>query len=252
MKVYECLDDLFRCARPILYEIEYSEETWYICSGTCFVILFMDCLYVITAKHCVSGNDLNTIAILKKMGSREFLPFNHVFYFKYQNESIDVAILEVDMNICKKEDVDYQDFLYQDKYILKSQFPVLAFRGFPTDFRDYEYGKITHKALLGNAKIDGESRFVDNCKKVRFLGLESVPLESIDGLSGSPMYGYNSINGKFCYYFEGMLIRGNRESQIGHIIKGDVLSDLLLKIYEEREQRTNERYGYYSVESITF
>jgi hypothetical protein len=220
--------DLMKCAKPLIFENK-DEEFTYSFAGTCFLASFESRHYAITARHCIQSHNYKSARIRLEPGNLTFLQMVGVYYPNGKDYDLyDLAAYEIDSRGIPSAEVVRAHFLDLDYY---SKMPVdfltsdsiLALRGCPSEINqvDYEDNVIRTKEFATDGFYDGPAE-EKGCSRIRFINLESI--ESLDGLSGSPVFNLNEIEEKqYSHFFAGVFIRGTKGSLLGRFINAEVV-----------------------------
>jgi len=216
------LYDVIRASRPVLFR-NYVEGYEYSLTGTSFLCEFEGNQFIVTAKHVLSGFDLETICIPFHYESREFLPYTCVCTpvgnDSEEIDKFDIAVLPI------AQSFDETDLFGQGPFHLSLETldqalepgTHLVLRGFPggTNKIDYEQQAITLEGTAFGATIVGPS-IINGCTEIEFNDLSEC--HCINGLSGSPVFSINSLVPPYKVRIAGMLLRGTKTSSRGHML----------------------------------
>jgi len=184
------------------------------------------------------GGTAEGLRVFPSDGSRISLPFNEQYSVKLNDASDqeikDVFALRIDLDDFAvagdspliAQDLD-QGLLYAENLKRGDELWIV---GYPAEsnFVDYERETIRSTRAVIRALYDGES-ISDHCHT---LCIEtSIELNSLDGLSGSPVFYMKRVleEGEFVEYplLVGMLLRGTASSGIAHFVTARVLTEVV-------------------------
>jgi hypothetical protein len=227
------------CARPVLFA-NADREYPYSISGTAFVVKFSDRSFIVTAKHVLRLGSFkpHQLCIQYRPDGKDFLPLGALYVVRgtdsEDTDQYDIAVREVDLSALQTELYgDYEPYqLFQmDRLTIYSQRGAYLYRGYPTPLRevDFDCNKIEQGSVTSRAEYVGRTKYA-SIHQLRLLDLK--PLESIDGLSGSPVFQvHNEENSKYSREaFAGMLIRGTIESGAAYLIEHARIIEVLANI----------------------
>jgi len=240
------LVELFKCSRPVLFENDY-EGYEYSVGGTAFVVKFKNHYYVLTAKHVIinlSKFSPDQFRVQYRPDSRDFLPISNLYKPSVTDtedtDQFDLAVFQIDDSTLQAElfgEHRPYNLLEMDKFTIYNPNSKFVYRGFPIETRNIDWvEKNMHQAaLLGEAEYLGPTGYACT-HKLRLLNLQS--LNSIDGLSGSPVFQINHDDDRFSREsFAGILIRGSRGCDEAHFLEHRRVIDVLKEI-DERHSTT--------------
>jgi hypothetical protein len=103
---------------------------------------------------------------------------------------------------------------------------------------DYENSVIRTKEFATDGFYDGPAEG-KGCSRIRFIKLEGI--ESLDGLSGSPVFNLNEVEDKqYSHFFAGVFIRGTKESLLGRFINAEVVYAALNLVGRQKMPRASQ------------
>ena len=227
------------CARPVLFANE-SPEYPYSVGGTAFIVKFQGRTYLVTARHVhnLQNFEAGQFCIQYRPDSRDFLPLGAMYLVRGENkedtDQYDIVVREIDDRAVREElygEYPPYSLLQMDRYTIFSQRGAYLYRGYPSAMRevDFERKRVEQGAVTTRAEYVGRTPY-EGVHELRLLDLD--PLESIDGLSGSPVFQvHNEAGTKYSIEsFAGMLIRGSIESGKVFMLEHCRIIDVLLKI----------------------
>jgi hypothetical protein len=221
------------CSLPVLWESDNPDYPYWF-GGTCFLAKYRDEFYVITAKHVIADRSPDKLLVHHRAKSRSFFPFDKIYRDKTpdpeDSDSSDWVILHV-----KKDLVDWCDPPVQPLDLTRGvpkvspsgmQAASFAARGYPKcrSGIHYELQLIYWQAFWGFADYDHAST-AKRCHVVMFQDLS--PIESMDGMSGSPVFMVLNGDRNDQAFFAGLLIMGSKDSGLGHFISAEVITSAL-------------------------
>ncbi len=222
------------CAKPLVFENE-DEEFSYSMQGTGFLARFNGRYFGITAKHCLRTRTRESVRFELDEKGEHFLPLKAVHILEADNEAdfSDLAFFEIEQNLVEAADLQGNQFLDIDYFIgldcKLNPKATLALRGFPSqlNFVDYERRVIHTQGFCTDGNFGGaaESQY---CGLIKFIDLEKI--ESLDGLSGSPVFQFEKLERGYHYLFAGVLIRGSKASGLGSFIYSSIVFRALQKL----------------------
>jgi len=227
------------CARPVLFANDNHEYPYSI-GGTAFVIKFEGICFVVTAKHVLNLRSFapHQSRVQYRPDGRDFLPLGALYLVHGSEEDdtdqYDIAIREVKADILRPDlfgGYEPYPLLSMDRYTIYSERGAYLFRGYPMDMRevDFDSRKIEQGSVTTRAEYVGRTKYA-SIRELRLLNL--CPLQSVDGLSGSPVFQvHNEENTKYSREaFAGMIIRGSIESGRVYIIEHQRIIEVLIEI----------------------
>jgi hypothetical protein len=227
------------CARPVLFA-NNNREYPYSIGGTAFVVKFESLWFVVTAKHVLNLRSFapHQSCVQYRPDGRDFLPLGALYLVHGAEEDdtdqYDIAVREVKGDILRPDLFGgYEPYalLSMDRYTIYSEKGAYLFRGYPMDMRevDFDSRKVEQGSVTTRAEYVGRTKYA-SIRELRLLNLS--PLQSIDGLSGSPVFQvHNEENSKYSREaFAGMIIRGSIDSGRAYIIEHKRIIEVLTDI----------------------
>lgn len=229
------LETILRCSRPVLFE--NTDETYqYSVGGTCFVVTFNEKRYVITAKHVLKHFSPKQFCVQYHPACRHFLSLRECYCLKdlttNDTDKYDLAIFSVN-------DISAYDHLYEDhppyslslldKFVLQSDRSKYAYRGYPIEIRsiDWLVQHIRNRAFVNEGVYGGRAP-MDACHEIKLPFITG--LDSIDGISGSPIFQVDKAGKDYSGSLAGMFLRGFVESKRGFFLDRTVIVSSLANI----------------------
>jgi len=225
------MNEFLQASRPILFESslgDHSSETVYWGKGTSFLASYNGQYYLITANHVMKNQSAthDLLRIFPTDTSNYTIPFNAQYELKplnqnEQEEYHDIYLMRIDIPMQIRNSDSPLFAIDLNKSIMSPESlsidTKLGIIGFPADNRevDYEFLKIKYKRSVMSAKYKGRSSF-DHCYSLCIT--DSLGHESIDGMSGSPVFYFQNIKEIAIPRLVGMMIRGSVESGNGHFV----------------------------------
>ncbi|MGC4017128.1 MAG: hypothetical protein QM755_21845 [Luteolibacter sp.] len=226
---------LMGLARPVLFNNEY-EEFPYSSHGSCVILCYRGQIYGLTAKHVIGAYEAHQVMLPYEAGSHEHLPFE------------DAGIIETDI----EDDTDHKDLavftVCRERLNVENLRPETVFdlngnrfqsrtprskyfiAGFPNELNDVQYENqlISQQGLVIPVELVQEHRFY-GVDQIRFLN--SGDLCSFQGFSGAGVFSITPTQeGRGNLRFEGVMVKGSRESMLGYLIRYDVIEGYLESI----------------------
>lgn len=219
------IEQLSRSIVPVVSEHDDMEETRYSIGGTAFLVRYKDRLVSITAKHVIANchSDPTRLRIRSAAGGTSFLPLKNILVANEYGAHGDIALIEIDQDLLNERlqkeicPILLDDFHSFNRYDNKKS--MFWIRGYPSCISDIDYDatQMRFQGFVAEAsyKCPSHDSF---CHTIHFGDLSGV--ESLNGLSGSPVFHFMKVDSQeiMHYNFAGMLIRGTKESQLGHFI----------------------------------
>jgi hypothetical protein len=235
--------DILKCARPVLFANEDPDYPYSI-SGTAFIVNFRERLFVITAKHVLNLKNFRPeqFVIQYRPDGRDFVPLGALYTVRV-NDAEDTDQFDIAVREAQVAAPDYHLFgdyapynlFAMDRFAIFSEKGSYLYRGYPTDMRvlDFERKNIEQGAVSTRGEYVGRTRY-QHVHELTLLDLK--PLESIDGLSGSPLFQVQNEDGsnESRESFAGILIRGSIKAGSAYFIEHSRIIDVLNDIVEGR------------------
>lgn len=226
--------------RPVIFEGEHVEFPYW-GKGSSFLIANTQNFFWVTASHVLvnMGGSVNSLRIFPSDNSRISLPFNEqytvnkgwaddedykdVFMLRIDLSGFDrsgdapLVAQDIDIGVLPAEDLKPNDELWIIGYPSESN---------SIDYYDARAIKNTRSVL--RAIYKGAS-ISDHCHELTIES--SIKLESLDGLSGGPVFHMKqeTNNGESVIYpmLVGMLLRGTASSGIAHFVSSSVIVNIV-------------------------
>jgi hypothetical protein len=230
----------FQCVCPLLFSNDDSHFS-YSLGATCLLVRFRQGYYGITPAHCLRGRHVKSVCIGADDQSKSFLPIRKSRAIN-KSDSLDtdwcdLAFLEIADDQLPKEELARRTFFELDDHLsrelqLPSEAPLL-FKGYPYEISKVEYDlrEIGRLAFIGDARFRGHSES-KGCGMLKFNDLSGIG--DANGLSGSPVIHLDVLDSQSQPMLAGVLIRGTKESMLGHFIYSGVILNVLRQITDSR------------------
>lgn len=226
------VNDLGKFSRPVLFE-NNVENYSYSMLGSCFGVEHANELYLVTAAHVLKAYTADQVRIPYGDMNRNFIPIgqgaNFNNYHTDDTDRFDISILKLSDLAIDNDNFEKNTFTNLNNQIREyTNFDKILVCGFPSEINwiDYDIGKIRNQRLMVTAALIGNS-ISDGCYEIEFD--ETPTLQSLDGLSGSPVFGLRFIQSENAYYTQllGVLIRATRASSKGHFVSSYWIETLI-------------------------
>ncbi len=230
--------DLGNCVRPLIFE-NNNDLYKYTFGGSCFLIVFNEKLFAITASHLLPNlcYDVQSIRIPPHLENpNKFLPISQSIMITEPKvkdcDFADILVIEIDQKRMGNFSVyDLQPYnLTDDIATMFSFYPdaKLLIRGYPKTIEDIDYAKkyIGTKGLLvtGNYMKAHESQ--KYCHLFTYDGLTDV-VPSSNGMSGAPVFQIEEKTyEKSTARLAGVIIKGDDAQNIGYFVEATVLIEM--------------------------
>lgn len=223
--------DVIRASRPVIFYNDYKGYEYSI-TGTSFLCEFNQWQFIVTAKHVLKDFDPEGICIPFHYESREFLPYTCVCTPEGNDpeeiDKFDIAVLPLAKKFGSIELQDQGPFRLSSETIEIASDPGknLILRGFPdtTNKIDYDRKAICLEGNSFGATIVGAS-IITGCVEIEFNDLSQC--DSVNGLSGAPIFSINSLIPPYEVRFAGMLLRATKTSSRGHMLSASIVLKML-------------------------
>lgn len=233
------MSEFEEACRPVIFEQKH-EEFCYWGKGSSFLIANANNYYWVTASHVLKnmGGCVESVRIFPSDTSRISLPFNEKYTIKSDSTNgedyKDVLILRIDLQEFDASGdaplvaQDLEQGVLGAEHLREDD--ELWVIGYPSEsnFVDYDCRAIKNTRSIVRAVYGGES-FSDHCHKL--IIETSLKLESLDGLSGSPVFHIKKTNrnGQLAAYplLVGMLLRGTASSGVAHFVSSSVIAKIV-------------------------
>lgn len=221
------------CARPLIFENE-DDQFSYSIHGTAFLVRCKGRYFGITAQHCLRTWTKEAVRLAVDLSKRDFLPMRRLHLGEstdhHDDDYADIALFEVEERLVDTSILHGLHFLDAD-YFAELRFclvsnAILALRGYPGELNwvNYDENIIHEQAFAADGHFDGPAQ-LKHCGRMRFNSLE--PIQDTDGLSGSPVFQFQTTPNGLSYLFAGMLIRASKQSGCGSFIEAPVIFSAL-------------------------
>lgn len=236
------IQELAACSLPLL--AEGSDSTYpYWFGGTCFLCRFGGALYVVTARHCLRDKSKDEVRIQANPNSRALLPLCSLFTqsdsHRHEDEvSDDWAVFQVAGDGTAVDSMSTVRPLELDELACASWPPPeghhLVVRGYPKTASEisYEECAIRWRAYMGSARYVCKPTWGDHVHTLRLDDVTEV--ESVDGLSGSPVFMVTGDDPPLSVVFAGLVLKGSKKSSLLHFLDARVVRAAVAKSHENR------------------
>lgn len=233
------------CALPLLAEGD-DELYPYWFGGTCFLCRHTGALYAVTANHCLRNKTKDEVRIQRNPRSPTFITLTGLATQRQESlhpgdpEQDDWAVFEASEPE-ESHDDPLVPVLCLDEVPDAALPPTGAHRfivrGYPNEICgiDYEDLEIKWKAFHGTATCCGRPSWSQFCFTVKLDDVSGI--ESIDGLSGSPVFLVDTKTVPYSYSFAGMALRGSKESALLHVLEARVIRAAVVAAHDLRSLR---------------
>lgn len=223
--------ELTACSLPLLAEGD-DEQYPYWFGGTCFLCRYGEKLYAVTAKHCLRDKAKDQVRIQRRPNSPTFITLSGLFtqnpssLHREDPDQDDWAVLEAldpaeqhDDDLVQPLDLD----VVPDAALPPTDQHRFLVRGYPKKICRIEYDAcaIKWQAFLGSATYRERPSWSRFCHTVVIDDVSGV--ESIDGLSGSPLFLVETRPRPHVFAFAGLALRGSKESSLLHFLEARVV-----------------------------
>lgn len=229
-------EKLLETAKPVVFDTGW-EETPYAGIGTCFIVLYKQDTFAITAKHVIDDCSGESLVIFPNKETELSIPFNTYLQVTDSDgndgDYADIAIFKVDYKALELEGssvirtIDLNK--YDSSWNKRKSESELFFFGYPSEHRkiDYEQYLISSDQHLLVAKYVGKS-VSQFCYEIEIKDLKNI--SNLDGFSGSPVFCISTKKADQPFMtWCGMLIRGTSESKRAYFIDGGIIIQILEK-----------------------
>lgn len=231
---------ILKCARPVLFA-NADPDYPYSVRGTAFIVAYSERLYVVSAKHVLTGGGFEPgqVRIQTHPEANQFVPLVARYEFPADDtvdtDQFDVVVWEVDRAFTAHQCGTYPPYNLHhfDIWPIDPGVSPYLYRGYLTehrriDFAAREYGL---DSISGEARYAGDSEYA--CIHVADLLRVDQRVQSLDGLSGSPIFQVFLQEGHYASStFAGMLIRGARQADRVHFVEQQRIVELLARASE--------------------
>jgi hypothetical protein len=217
---------------PIVFE-SGDDTIPYYCGGSCFAVTLHDRLFIVTAKHCLTGRDDEPCI----MG-----PDRRLFPIKQpvdpicddeDNDWSDITCISTYGRehwpaLCRVNTVDIG--VYLQRQITADRGAFLALKGYPACHTEVDPPNILRKPSFHLGMYGGPT----NDSHCHYFHVVYPPILDPDGLSGAPvvMMDYAPGHGVFPTLL-GVVTRGAIGTQFLRFIGIDVVMRVILKLHQE-------------------
>ncbi|HRY49073.1 MAG TPA: trypsin-like peptidase domain-containing protein [Candidatus Paceibacterota bacterium] len=227
------IEGLGAFARPLVFDSGLAGYEYAI-SGTCFLASFRGRNLVITARHCLTGSDGNDVRIACNPVTKSFLPLKQMHRAEGNPDYCDFVVFEAAPELLSFEEAATIPYLNLDQLRPRTrqvrQGTKLVVPGFPKDLNAVDYGRFVlhEQRYLPSGYFLGPTSET-GIYQLSFDHIEHV--ESIDGMSGSPVFSIEEHNDLHYFGFMGMIIRGSVESRSARFIASEIIFQALNKLF---------------------
>jgi len=231
------VSDFLRCSRRPVF-VNDDENYQYSSLGTLLLCQYKDRYFGIIPKHVVEGFPIDSLCVPYFQGSSNFLDYI-AHYTAHAGDSddtdrFDIVVYELDDDSispgCFMKDLPYSIQGTSFRWKPNDNGHLLV-RGFPSQINsvDFESKTLKEQAVVLQANYVSPATMA-NCHKLSFHPFEGgqVELNSLDGLSGSPVIWVSPSNPKQ-HALAGILLRASYSSRTGHFVEVNWLMHLLDK-----------------------
>jgi trypsin-like peptidase len=216
--------ELLECALPLLAEGDHERYPYWF-GGTCFAVRFNGRLYVVTAEHCVRDKDRNEVRVQRQPGSDTLVTLRALFIqdpSQRDAEDPDQHDWAVFQAVEPEDSGDSLVNVVDVAAVPDAPLPPppghkLLVRGYPKTrcLIDYEKLTIVWQAYGGTGQYVGAT----SSKWLHTMKMDDISqVESVDGLSGSPVFLAAPEQDGLAFSFAGMVLRGSKESGLLHFL----------------------------------
>jgi len=258
------IQDLLGCTRPILFE-NNDDIYSYSLGATCFIVEYLSFAFVVTANHCFrsQGEDVSPESILIQQvpGGDTFLPFSSIHKY-YESVTDDAEVIDITIARIATEKLTTEERNKLSGFRIKSlissyQFvdPTanFVFRSYPYQINSIETdvdGAISYdengemhidkknlKSVIRRQAFSGDGVYVSRSTIplshiIRF-GIQPLPLDTVNGLSGSPVFQLVAAGANQQANLVGIITNAN--SEIAHFLDAIILLKLLNEVVPDQK-----------------
>ena len=199
--------------------------------GTAFYVGCGGRTFAVTARHTLRPDSLHPVCLFPADGSRRLLPLTNVFYVPAElegEETLDLAIVEIDMDVAKSDSELGQTLLIDMELAVPVSRPPLSRSslvvvGYPAQLSsiDYEAEEIQNErfALRGQYVGVTSTHYLHEMRV-----LDEHRLDSFSGLSGAPVFGWHeSDSDKGRVFLCGMAVQGTVTSGLIRFMDAEIV-----------------------------
>lgn len=228
--------DPLNCSRPLLFKNPQFPEFPLSLGASSFLASLRNTLFVVTALHALnnSSRGWDEVSVNKHldigMTQDKDRYLNIVDYF--EDPSVDLAILQTDTPPKEIVKIEPLAVLILDaEPSLSPMFPHLVVRGYPRGLSEIHDDQrvIEHQPVITDAEYIDQDQHRPGYHKIKFTRIEGSVVQSINDMSGSPVFQYRNEGETTHHNFAGVLVEGSAESMFGHFVDGMSLWKLLAK-----------------------
>lgn len=209
--------------RPLLFKND-NDDYPYSLGGTCFLFLYENKPYIITAKHCLKNRDIASLTVLidpwKQTGDIYPFSFTSPFHIlpagvdeNADDDYLDVIYYPVDVREYTPETAD---FFYAFQRVFAEDFSLdkrkICVVGYPNPVHEIDYDKKVYDSSFASFSV---TQIVKEDDFKYSVVLAENPLDDYNGFSGSPVY---SVGDNGNVKIIGMVLRGGAENRILHFL----------------------------------
>lgn len=201
--------------QPVVFETGVPAAP-YSTIGTAFYVGCGGRAFAVMARHTLRPDSLHPLCLFPTGGSHRLLPLTNVFYVPAEHEgdeSVDLAIVEIDMPVAMADGELGQAVLLDMNLAVPSQRPPLSKSslvviGYPAELSSVDY----EAEELRNERFALRGRYVEATMTHHVHELRVVDehrLDSFSGLSGAPVFAWHQSDERTGRVFLcGMAIQG--------------------------------------------
>jgi hypothetical protein len=226
---------LYQATSPLIFE-SLPEGGEYGIAGSSFLVRYRGRHWVITAGHCLQGGDGRNVRVALNPLTGTFLPLMSLRVGhtpRADSDHADVAIFEAEPERLTPEDQQARVYFDLDQLAggdgaLTPETELIT-PGYPREhnFVDYDAIAIVATPYAPGGLYAGTTGDVHN-HFIHYQALDEV--ESVQGLSGSPVIMLLRQSGWVYFSLAGMLLRADRNARIGRFVEARALVRLLDRI----------------------
>ena len=229
----------WKVSYPLIWEDELEGYEYGI-AGTGFLVRYRKRLFLVTAGHCLRDGPCDNLRVACNPETKSFLPLQSLHRASTtaeDNDFADLAIFEANPGRLTPAEQSALQYLDLQRLTLGSNYLKIGDRmttpGFPkgTTYVDFEKVKLVERRYIPSGYYQGPTGDA-HIHSLNYSELDQV--ESIDGMSGSPVLFIKQFPEAHYYGCAGMLIRGGKEAMSGRFIELPVIIHALNRICEMR------------------
>lgn len=235
------LQRLAGSVQPVVFETGIAAAP-YSTIGTAFYVGSAGRAFAVMARHTLRPDSLYPVCLFPVDRSRRLLPLTNVFYVPAEfegDETLDLAIVEIDMDVAMSHGELRQALLLDMKLAVPESRPPLSGSslvviGYPVQLSsiDYEAEEIRNERIALSGRYAGVSS-THYVHQMTVVG--DHHLDSFSGLSGGPVFGWHEgYGGQGCVFLCGMAIQGTAASGIVRFVDAEII-DQAIRVMVSRE-----------------